>query len=471
MSDLQQTKPIDGDAIADKAHSDPISIRVSPHGYFSTLFLATFTAALMFYLELDLAGVLVFAAAWIFVPFFALNDRIAFDGRRLERTGLVPRLWSWLNTSRKRLKLSEIEQVETQSVRAIRRGGSVHYRYRTSIRGKGLSIVFASGSGDDYRRMIKAVLPKLDEAVLDTRSIELRDHLSDVKETLMKAEFSRIPSPEVLVSAFESARRSRSVKAPIPALGDREEDKADYLRQLANELRVSGHLARALEAFRRAMLLKPGDGWLVFEFARCLDAFAGSNRNTRLKRRALAALRLSERHGSADGELLVRIAEWYFQIGEFKRAGELFQAVRDRLGENFRSALGLAELALREGKLAHVIHHFAAANRVASTAALRRWSRGEADYFARLNDDDEYMEMEVSRVNLLDTVESSKKTAFRIAFLAFPAVIIGVLFEDAMVANIGWAVSTVCLLIWTGLTITAKMLAPRIPFDLMPSDD
>jgi tetratricopeptide (TPR) repeat protein len=468
MNDLEQTKTLETKSNLAEQTGEHLSIRVSPHGYFTVLFLATFAASLFFYLEIDIAGISVFAAAWILIPFFALNDKIAFDGRRLERTGLVPRFWAWLNASRRRLKISDIEQVETQSVRALRRGGNVYYRYRTSIRGKGLNVVFASGSGDDYRNMIKAILPKLDESVLDTRSIELRDHLGDPKETLMKAEFSRIPSSEALTSAFRKVKKSLQQKSVIIEI---EEDKAGDLRQLANALRVSGHLARALEAFRRAMLLKPRDGWLIFEFARCLHAFAGMSQEPRLERRAVAALRLSERHASGDGELLVRIAEWYFQIGEFKRAGTLFQTVRDRIGESFRSALGLAEIALREGKIAHVIHHFAAANRLASTAALRRWSKGEADYFARLNDDEEYMEMEISRVNLLDSVESSRKTALRISFLAFPAVIFGVLFEDNLIANIGWAVSTVSLLIWTGLIITAKMLAQRIPYDLMPEDE
>ncbi|MFN0141284.1 MAG: tetratricopeptide repeat protein [Pyrinomonadaceae bacterium] len=469
MNDLEQTKPLDASKeTVDLATGEAISIRVSPHGYFTVLFLSTFTAALLFYLEIDIAGFAVFAAAWILIPFFALSDRIEFDGRRLERTGLIPRVWSSFTGSRRRLKISDIEQVETQSVRALRRGGSVYYRYRTSIRGKGLNIVLASGSGDRYRTMLAVVLPKLDNTHLDTRSIELRDHLRDSKETLMKAEFSRIPSADVLVGAFSKVKNSLQQKTVTT---DIEDDKADELRQLANELRVSGHLARALEAFRRAMLLKPRDGWLMFEFARCLHAFAGMSREPRLERRALAALRLSQRHGTGDGELLVRIAEWYFQIGEFKRAADLFQTVRDSVGESFRSALGLAELALREGKIAHVIHHFATANRLGSTAALRRWSKGEADYFARLNEDEEYMEMEISRVNLLDTVESSKKTALRIAFLAFPFAVIGILFDDNLIANIGWAVSTVCLLIWAGLIVTAKMLSQRIPYELVESDN
>jgi tetratricopeptide (TPR) repeat protein len=445
-----------------------VAIRVSPHSYFTALFLGTFFSSLFFYLELDIAGFVLFACSWIFLPFFALNDRISFDGRCLERTGSLPRIWAWMNTSRRRLRLSDIEQVETQSIRAIKRGGIVRYRYRTILRGKGLSVAFASG-GDDYPRMVHAILPKLDDIVLDTRSIELRDHLGDTREMLMKAEFSRIPSAEALDSAFKKPIGRRKHLHHKPSAD--ESEKAEDLRELANELRVSGHLAQALEAFRRAIVLRPRDGWLLFEFARCMHAFASINQQPRIEHRALALLRLTERRADGDADLLSRLGEWYFSLGEHKRAADLFEAVRDKLGENFRAARGLAEIALREGKIAHVIHHFFAAHRVAETPALRRWSKGEAEYFTRLNDDEEYMEMEISRVNMLDTVESSKSTALKISFFAFPFVAIGVLFEDDVVAQIGWAVSTVALLIWVGLILTSRMLSRRIPYDLMPSED
>ena len=417
---------------------------------------------------MDLLGVIFFGLSWIFVPFFALNDRISFDGKRLVRTGVVPSIWAWFNGSRRRLKLSDIEHVETQAIRAVKRGGNVYYRYRTVIRGKGLSVAIASG-GEDFRRMLRSILPKLEENVLDTRSIELRDHLADPKETLIRAEFARIPSADVLESSFRNFK-SREKRLPVKTV-DSTDEKVDDLRSLANELRISGYFLQALEAFRRALILRPKDGRLLFEFARCLHSFAGVERDNKLERRALAALRLSERRAADDGELLVRLGEWYFQIGEWRRAGNVFQNALDRIGENFRTARGLAEIALREGKIAHVIHHFSTANRIAETPSLRRWSKGETEYFSHLNSDDEYMELEVGRVNMLETVETSKKTVLRLAFFAFPLIGVGIIFEDNLVANIGWAVSTVAILIWTGLIITARMLSTRIPYDLVESDD
>ena len=475
MSNLDRTNissikaHVESDAVL--SPEPPITIRVSPQSYLTALLLATFFSALLFYLEIDVAATLLFAASWILLPFFALNDKVSFDGKRLERTGIVPKIWSWLNASRRRLKLSDIEQIETQSIRALKRGGNIHYRYRTVIRGKGISISITS-AGDDFRRMIQHILPKMADNVLDVRSIELRDHLTEPKETLMKAEFSRIPSAEVLEGTFKNAgsrTANRHTARTDAAPGD--DEKAEDLQSLANELRLSGYLLQALEAFRRALILRPADARLLFEFARCLHSFAGMTRDPRLERKAIAALRLSERHAHDDGDLLARLGEFYFQLGEWRRAGGVFQDVLDRVGENFRAARGLAEMALREGKIAHVIHHFSTANRIAETPALKRWTQGETEYFSRLNADDEYMEMEISRVNMLGTVESSKKTALRIAFVAFPAVIIGVLFEDNLIANIGWAVATVSLLIWTGLVITAKMFSQRIPYELMELED
>jgi tetratricopeptide (TPR) repeat protein len=464
---LEAERSADGSLPPDQHNS----IRVSPHSYFTALLLGTFFSAFLFYLEIDLPGAILFGISWILVPFFALNDRISFDGKRLIRTGLIPRLWAWFNSSRRRLKLSEIEQVETHAVRTIKRGGNIFYRYRTVIRGKGLSVTIASG-GDDFRRMIKGILTRLPDNVLDNRSIELRDHLTDPKETLMRAEFSRIPAADVLSGIMKNSggKVSRTNQQQSNS-GSPEEEKADDLRSLANELRLSGYLLQALEAFRRALVLRPRDARLLFEFARCLHSFASAERDHRLERRALAALRLSELRAEDDADLLIRLGEWYFQIGEWQRASRTFQNALEKAGESFRTARGLAEIALREGKIAHVIHHFATAGRIAETASLRRWSRNEADYFANLQSDEEYMELEISRVNMLETIEKSKKTALRITFLSFPAILVGILFEDSFVANVGWAISCVSLLVWAGLIISTSLLGQRIPHELVEPDE
>jgi tetratricopeptide (TPR) repeat protein len=446
-----------------------ISIRVSPNGYFIALFLATFFSGFLVYLEIDWAAIALLIAGWLFLPILLWSDRIEFNGKRLFRTGVLPNLWAFINNSRSHLKLTEIEQVETQAIRALKRGGNVFYRYRTSIRGKDAHFAFASG-GEDYRRMIRQIFPCLSDNILDNRSVELRDYLAEPKETLMKAEFAHIPSAEVLENSFGEDNFRRMKRKDI-IVGTEEIEKADYLHRLGNELRLSGYLLQALEAFRRALTLNPRDARLLFDFARCLNSFAGSEKNEKLKRKSIAVLRLAEKHAESDGELLERLGESLFQFGDYRRAKIVFQKAQDKAHKSFRSVRGLAEIALREGKIAHVILHFAAANRLAETPALRRWTRNESEYFSRLNADSDYMELEINRVNLLDTLESSKKTTLKIALFGFPFILLGVVSEENTVANVGWAISSVALLIWIGLILSQKLLSARIPFEMLEDEE
>jgi len=458
-------------SVADTFSEQITSIRVSPNSYFIALFLTTFLSAFLIYLELDFIALTLFGASWLIFPFLAWTDRIVFDGRRLTRTGFLSRFRARLNATKYRLKISDVEQVESQALRALKRGGNVFYRYRTIIQGKNLKFALASG-GENYRQMIHKIFPLLPENVLDNRSIELRDYLAEPKETLMKAEFARIPSAEVLESSlneFQTADKNLRTQNNEKIVGDEEMEKADYLRQLANELRLSGYLLQSLEAFRRALVLNPKDAWLLFDFARCLHSFAGSERNEKMRRKAFAALRLAEKRAAADGELLARLGESYFQYGDWERAASVFTKAVDTAGTTFRSARGLAEIALREGKIAHVIHQFSTAHRLADMPALRRWTQNESDYFSRLNSDEDYMEMEISRVNLLENLESAKKTCLKIALVGFPAIIFG-LISDELITNIGWAVSCISLLIWVGLILSQNLLSSRIPMDYDDED-
>jgi tetratricopeptide (TPR) repeat protein len=318
--------------------------------------------------------------------------------------------------------------------------------------------------------MIRRIFPALSENMLDNRSIELRDYLAEPKETLMKAEFAHIPSAEVLGNSFDENDFTLT-KPKNKNIGSGEIEKADYLRRLANELRLSGYLPQSLEAFRRALLINPKDARLLFDFARCLNSFAGSERSEKLQRKSIAALRLAEKRAESDGELLARLGESFFQFGDYRRAKIVFQKAQDAAEESFRSVRGLAEIALREGKIAHVIHHFRAANRLAETPALRRWTKNESEYFSRLSSDDDYMEMEISRVNLLDTLDNFKKTTLKIALSGFPFVLSGVVLEENTIANLGWAISIVALLIWVGLILSRKLLSARIPFELLEEED
>ncbi len=438
-----------------------------PGGYVAFLFAASFLTALIAYLGYPDYCAFVALAMWILVPLLWITDRIVFDGRRIGRTGILPRLWARLTGTRDRLKISDIEQVETVAFPGIKRGRNVYYTYRTTVSGKTARFVFSSGHRG-YMSMIRSLLNLVPEDVLDYTSVDLRDYLVEKSDVRRKAKESEIPSSEVLDGSFAEIRligKNNSIST------DEDVARANYLRRLANELRVSGRLLQALEAFRRAAILRPRDARLLFEFAECIRSVAGSESDQKLEHRALAMMRLAERHAGDDRDLLARIGECYFQIGEWRRSAIVFRRVVDAFGESFRVLRGMAELALREGKMAHVIHNFSAANRLAGTGALRRWSRTEVDYFSHLNQDEEYLELEISRVNLLETLERTKRSSVRVVLVGLGGIVIGLLFDDSLVTNIGWAVSGISLTVWIVALLMLRMLSPRIPFELMETDD
>lgn len=438
------------------------SVRVSLYGYLAAFFLAIFFTAFFVYLEQDLIAALLASFAFLALPLLAWRDRVSFDGANLQRTGTVPRLWNALNRQPQTLNVNDIEQVETQALRALKRGGNVFYRYHTSVRGKGKAFNFSSG-GEGYRRMTRRLFVSLNADTLDNRSIELRDYLCEPKETSMKAAFAKLPSTEVLeesLNEFQTDDRTlRSKREPREAT-EKEIEKAEELRRLANELRLAGNLLQALEAFRRALHLNPLDAWLIFEFGRCLNSYANSERNEKLQKKARAAFRLAELRARHDGELLSRLGESYFQNGDWERARTVFQKSLTIAQESFRSVRGLAEVALREGKIAHVIHHFTIAAHFADTNALRRWAQGETEYFSRLNTDEKFMDAEIRRLKFLENTERGKKLALRIAVSSLLIIAFGVFFDGSIV-NVGWACASVALLIWAGMLMTGNILSER----------
>lgn len=451
----------------------PVSIRVALNSYINAFLVGTFFSGLLVYLEFEASAFVLFLVSWIVIPTLAFTDRIVFDGKRLSRSGIGPRLWAWFSNSRDRLKISDIEQIETASLRAIKRGGILHYRYRTALLGRGVNIVITSG-GESYRTIISRILSAVPNEVLDQRSADLRDHLADPKEVAMKAAFAKIPESDVLESVLFRRDRKQPVELSVD---DEERDgsleaieaRAEDLRILGNELKIAGRLHQSLEAFRRALVLRPSDARLIFDLARCLSTIAGVRRDNTLHRRSLAALRLTEQRADKDSELYARLGEVYFTLGEWKRSAAVFLKAIE-FGNGYLGSRGLAEIALREGKLAHVVHQFSAANRSASTPSLRRYSKGEAEYFGNLSRDREYLDLEVGRVNLLSSLESGKQNLLRIASLSSIPLFAGTILEDTLFTDVGWAVAGVSLLIWTIVSISTHLFSTRIPYELTIDD-
>ena len=453
----------------EKPQKLPVSVRAHAPGYAGAFFIILFVSALLLYFGFIIASFSAALVSLLLVPVLAYTDRIVFDGRRLVRTGVLPRVWFRMNGIRTSLKIRHIEQIDTAIVGTFKRGGRVRFLHRTTVFGSGTAMVFA-GSGHRYREVARALFSRVNPNLLDNRSLEIATFATSPQEALRIAAELKIPASDVLETSLRSGSKLKT--ATVDGLDPRlsEQSKAEMLRSAANKLSVSGFLVRAVEAFRRALRSQPNNAALLYEFARCLHLLAFVRRNTQLDRRAAAALRLAEKRAVGDSLLLERIAETYRQFGDPRRAANAYHAVIDSIGDCFRSLVGLAELALDEGKLAHVVHNFSAANRVAETAALKRWTNAEADYFSRLSADDEYMELEISRMNLLERLDRWRRTALRLAMYSLPLIAAGTLFDELLLADAGWLVSSIGFLCWVGMNVGIKMLSSRIPYELVENE-
>ncbi|HEY2866707.1 MAG TPA: tetratricopeptide repeat protein, partial [Pyrinomonadaceae bacterium] len=340
---------------------------------------------------------------------------------------------------------------------------NISYLFSTTFHSRELS--FEIGSGRGYRQFLRAVLPLIPENCLDVRSIELRDHFKAKSEVAARARELQIPGSDVLDALSILAKPERNSGTSWQT-GDAAE-RAGELRDVANELRTVGRLVQALEAFRRALRLAPANGRLIYEFARCLHSLAASKRDPWLERKSQALLRLAERHSDGDTDLLSRIGETYFSIGAWSGAERAFKKAVGSENAGYRIFRGLGELALKDGKIAHAINYFARSAEFARPRSLSRWAQAEADYLRRINDDEEYMEVEIGRINLYDNFSAASRTAFKVFFFGLLVIPLGLLLASSLIADIGWAVSGVSMLIAIGASVMKSVFSSRIPFDML----
>jgi tetratricopeptide (TPR) repeat protein len=438
------------------------SVRVSPGSYLAAASVLTFSSALLLRSEKDLVALAAVGVAWLIVPILALTDRIEFDGQFLSRRGPLPFLQRLIAGRQKRLSIADFERVDTQALRTLRRAGRVRYRYRTQILGKNSEFTFASG-GRSYRRMVRQLFPLIHSDKLDLRTLELRDYLCEPKALKREVEGLHLASAEVLESATLDFKLGG--KSPrLEGQGENSEsvesrERATLLGVLGNKLRIAGRLNEAREAFRRAFLVIPTDGRLMFDFARLLRSQASSMSDPKLLSRARAALRLSSLR-AGEPHLLALVGESFLEWGETSRAQNSFQRAIELEPLNFRARIGLANLALRDGKLAHVIHQYRDAARAASEKALVGYARREADYYARLNDDDDYLTTELRRINWLQYSLRVRRLAARVTNASILVALI-VPYIDPAVAGLCWSLASSALIAWILSLFAIKLLEKR----------
>jgi tetratricopeptide (TPR) repeat protein len=442
------------------------SVRVSPGSYLAAASVLTFVSALLLRSERDLLALTAVAVAWLIIPVLALTDRIEFDGQVLVRRGPGPFLLRRLAGRQKELSLPDFEKVDTQAVRTLRRGGRVRYRYRTMIVGKNTEFTFASG-GRNYREMVRQLFPLIHQDKLDLRTMELRDYLCDPKPLNREVHSLCLASADVLDGATLDFKLGRKRQKPADETGYSEaaasvidHERARLLGQVGNRLRIAGRLNEAREAFRRALIVIPKDGRLIFQFARLLRSQASSLSDHKLLSRGRAALRLSARRAEYEPELLALVGESFLEWGETMRAQTSFQRTIELQPENFRARMGLANLALREGKLAHVIHQYRDAARAAADQALTLHAGREADYYARLNDDDDYLTLELRRINWLQHSLKVRRLAARVTNASILVALVIPYFDPA-VAGLCWSFASSALIAWLGSLVAIRFLAKR----------
>lgn len=446
--------------------SSKISVRAQTRTYLSAAGGGSFLSAYLLYSGHDALAFICVVLSILCYPVLAIADRVVFDGKRLTRTGIIWRIWITATNQRRKIKPRSLVHVETEALRAFRRGSNVTYLYRTSLYGDDISFRFGSGRG--YREMIKAVFPLIPEGCLDVRSIELRDHFTDASAALMRARSLNIPGSDVLDSRHILGKNERHSFSKVPP-GEDEVKRSDELRSVANQLRANGRLPQALEAFRRALRLTPNNARLLFEFGRCLQSLAAAKRDERLDRRSLAMLRLAELRSAGDTGLLSRIGETYFSIGAWRRAENVFKKAIDRGAKGYRVFRGLGELALRDGKIAHAINYFAQSAEVAPLR-VSRWAQAETEYLRRLNDDEEYMELELGRINLFDTFDGARRTSLKVFLFGLVSIVTGLVSGVVLITEIGWAVAGIALVISLASAGLKQTFASRIPFELIEKD-
>ncbi|HET6862263.1 MAG TPA: hypothetical protein VFH91_04425 [Pyrinomonadaceae bacterium] len=447
------------DAKKDRKSNPLASVRVSPGPYFAVASVLTFLSVLLLRSNHDSWALLLIGVAWLVVPALAFMDRIVFDGGSIRRQGPISAVMGLIYGYRKHLNVSDFELLETHAVRTLRRGGSVRYRYRTQIMGKGKEFVIASG-GHGYRKLVRELFPLIHEDKLDNRTRDLRDYLNDPNVLSNKAKLSSLASEDVLdLTTADRSLRMKQQRQPV-VVEPHDIERAHLLRRLGNELRVSGRLKEAAEAFRRSLKVTPRASWLLYDLARLLRSQASAQGDARLLSRARAALRLARIRAKDDVVLLPLIGESFLECGDTRQARRVLQDTVDLDYGNYKARLGLADLSLREGKLAHVIHHYHEAARVASETALARYARREADYYTRLNDDEDYLVTELRRISWLQNVTRVRKLAGRVTSVAILVALTGG-FLDPLAGSIGWSLASSALILWLLSVVVTRVLFSR----------
>ena len=361
--------------------------------------------------------------------FAAIFDRIEFDGRSIRHRGPLSFIFGKIFRIRRELPASEIETVTTETTRITFSSGDAKMSYHTRVTGAGVEIIVRSYRSA-YVPFIKALFRAVGPHKLDPRSFELFEYFESG---------ASLKGSPVLKDEIEAM--------PVP-----------LLRRVANSLRLAGRLAQASSYFRVAYEKEPRNPELLYEMSRFFHSSAQAE-DSRLLQRSDACLRLASRLAGREADLLERIGEAFFERLDYKRASDCFRRALELDPARFRANVGMAEIALRDGKLAHVAHYYNAAAG-SPDAAIARLAEREAKYYERLMTDEDFLESELRRIRAANQIRWARRLAALVFFGAWlMGGVAGRVFE--FVEDFGWAVMATSGLIWCAATFTLRHFRRR----------
>lgn len=359
----------------------------------------------------------------------AVFDRIEFDAQTIRHRGPLALLLSKLFRMRRDLHFSEIETITTETTSLSLATGDTRLSYRTRISGAGVELVVRSHRST-YVPFIKELFRAAGPNKLDPRSFELFEYLESG---------ATIKGSPVLKDEIANLPVSR-------------------LRRLANALKLAGRLAQASSYFRVAYEKEPRNAELLYEMARFFRSSAQAE-DGKLLQRSDACLRLAARLAGQQAGLLERIGESFFERLDYKRAGECFRRAIALDPARFRANVGLAEIALRDGKLAHVAHFYNAAA-ASDDEALARMAAREARYYERLMGDDNFLESELRRIRISNQIRWARRLAALTFFMAW--MVAGLLGRFySFLEEFGWALMATSGLLWCAASFTQRYFRRR----------
>jgi tetratricopeptide (TPR) repeat protein len=392
------------------------------------------TAAVALTAGSTLLGNGLFKAAlltWAVIPLVALAalfDRIEFDGKIIIHKGPLAFLLASLFRIRRRLAIADIEAITTETITFGFSNGDSRISYLTRVTGAGFEVLIRSHRAA-YVPFIKALFKAAGAQKLDPRSFEL----------------------------FEYFEKGATLKSFPLLKHEIETMPMSLLRRFGNALRLAGKLSQAASYFNIAYEKEPRNPQLLYEMSRFLRSNA--QRDQKMLQRSDACLRLASKLAQEEPDLLERIGEVFFERLDYKRAGECFRRVLEFDPSRFRANVGLAEIALRDGKLAHVAHFYNAATASQDTA-LSKVAEREARYYQRLIGDDEFLESELNRIRFLNHLRWARRlSAFTFLLVWMIASTFG-RFSEA-VEVYGWALMAMTAIVWLACTLTLRYFNQR----------